>query len=191
MATNMQPFDQLSGPLDVYIADAIEVKDDVDVTPSGNWALLGATDGDQSVDLPQSLTYFRDNRSGAPVKVVRSEEDVIITFMVVGLTLENFALLTSDDANVNTLAGPPATKNIRLFRDFDIAQYSFIFKGEALSPYGNFPAQFYIPRAVVDGSPSMAFAKDGRPGLEIEVHALYEDGQTAGDELGIFEAQTS
>lgn len=190
MAGN-EPFDQLAGiPLDVYVAAVGTAIPAVDVDPTGaGFTLLGPTDGEQSLQHAGELTYFRDNDYLGARKAVRSEEDVIYTFTLVGLSIENYARVLDDVANVVSDAGPPQTKKVRLGRGAIPNEYALLAKGELLSPYGAFPAQYVIPRCVFDGEPEPTFAKDGRAALETEVHALIDDAQAAGDELGWLIAQ--
>lgn len=188
---NNAPFEQLTGTLSLYLGPASEAKPDVDDAPAGNWALVGPTDGDQEMEHSQSLEYFSDNDHSGKVKAARTEEDTILKATIVGLTLENYAKLMSAVSNVTTVVGPPAIKKLPLKRGFDVTQYALLWRGTGQSPYGNFPAQYYVPLCVVDGSPTVTRAKDGRPGLEVEFHVLEDDSQSAGEEMGWVEAQTA
>jgi hypothetical protein len=176
-----EPFEQLTGTLTVYIAPVGSSIPAVTATPTSPWVELGCTDGEQSLQHAGALEYFRDNCHQGPVKAVRPEEDVIVAFTLVGLTLENYARVISEVANVETDAvSDPNTKTLPLKRGFVPEEYALLFQGEALSPYGAWPGMYVIPRGVFDGEPQPTFAKDGRAGLEVEFHALEDDDQ--GDE---------
>lgn len=190
MSTNT-PYSRLVGVWDVYIAPAVEAKPTVSSAPSGDWALLGPTNGEQEISIEGDLEFFRDNDNQGPVKVVRPEEDVIVKFSLVGLTQENFAKILHDVANVTTAAGPPATKTIGLERGFEPSEYSLLLRGELDSPYGAFPGQIYIPRCVEGGTPTMTRAKDGSPEIECEFYSLVYAAGSAGHQLGIWEVQTA
>ncbi len=190
MSTN-EPFARLVGTWKIYIAPDGEAKPDVDDAPAGNWTQLGPTDGEQSVSNMGRLTYFRDNDNQGPVKAVRPEEDVVATFGLVGLTLENYATILHSSSNVSTDAGPPAIKSIGLVRGFDPNEYALLMRGEIDSPYGAFPGQIYIPRCVEDSEPTMTRARDGSPMLECEFYALEDSTESAGETLGIWEVQTA
>ena len=180
-----EPFEQLTGTLTVYIAAVGTTIPDVDETPGADWTEIGCTDGEQSVQNAGALEYFYDNCHQGPVKAVRPEEDVIIAFTLVGLTLENYASVISDVANVITNTTPnPDERSLPLKRRFVPGPYALLFRGEALSPYGALPGMYVIPRGVFDGEPQPTFAKDGRVGLEIEFRALEDTTQATGDELG-------
>ena len=155
---------------------------DIDATPTSPWVELGCTDGEQSLQHAGALTYFRDNCHQGPVKAVRPEEDVIIAFNLVGLTLENYAYVLHEASKVTTTTGTPDTKDIPLKRGYTPTEYAMVFKGEALSPYGAWPGMYVIPRGVFDGEPQPTYAKDGRAGLEVEFHALEDDDQSDSDD---------
>jgi hypothetical protein len=180
-----EPFDQLTGTLTVYIAAVGSTVPDVDETPTSPWVELGCTDGEQSLQHAGALTYFRDNCHQGPVKAVRPEEDVIVTFTLVGLTLENYAMVLHEiDLLDEDPLADPETSAIPLLRGFVPTEYALLFRGEALSPYGAWPGMYVIPRGVFDGEPQPTFAKDGRAGLETEFHALEDDEQDKGYSLG-------
>ena len=178
-----EPFEQLTGTLTVYIAPVGSTVPDVDNTPESPWVELGCTDGEQSLQHAGALEYFRDNCHQGPVKAVRPEEDVIVAFSLVGLTLENYAYILHAVANVATDAvADPDTKTMPLKRGFVPTEYALLFRGEALSPYGVFAGMYVIPRGVFDGEPQPTFAKDGRAALETEFHALEDDDQVDSDD---------
>ena len=190
MATN-EPYEQLVGPLAVYIAPVGEPVPDVGGTPAGNWVELGATDGEQSISHGGALTYFYDNDHQGPVKAVRHQEDVTIAFTLVGLTLENYARVLDRVGDVTSAAGPPATKTLPLKRGYTPNEYVVLFKGETFSPYGQYPGMYVAPRAVMDGEPQPTLAKDGRAALEVEMHLLEDDNQSDANRLGWLVVQTS
>lgn len=178
-----EPFDQLTGTLTVYIAPVGSAVPDVANTPESPWVEIGCTDGEQSLQHAGALEYFRDNCHQGPVKAVRPEEDVIVAFNLVGLTLENYARVLHAATNVveDTVADPD-TKTMPLKRGFVPTEYALLFRGEALSPYGVYAGMYVIPRGVFDGEPQPTFAKDGRAGLEVEFHALEDDDQADTDD---------
>ena len=188
---SVTPFDQVVGSWLVYIAAATEAAPDVDDAPVGNWVLLGPTDGGQTLDFEGDLEFFMDDESQGPRKSVRPEENVKLTLAVVGLTLDNFAKMLSLAANVATAAGPPAIKTLPLVRGYDPTVYSILLRGEAHSPYGSLPAQYWIPMMVADGSPSIVMGKTERQACENTFTAIWDAAQASGDEFGYLEAQTA
>jgi hypothetical protein len=190
MSSN-EPFSQLTGPTDIYVGPVGETVPAVNATPAGNWILLGPTDGEQSIQHSGALTYFRDNDHQGPVKAVRPEEGVMFAFTVVGLTLENYARYLDQASDVTSDAGPPATKTLPLKRGFTPNEYALLFKGEADSPYGAFPAMYVVPRGVFDGEPTLTRGKDQRPGLECEFQVIEDDNQADANRMGWLVAQTA
>jgi hypothetical protein len=194
MPTNITPYAQITGPATIYIAPysgtSAEAAPDVDTTPAGNWAELGKTDGDQIVRWPQTINLHRDNSSPAARKASREEESKQIEITIVDLTLENLQYALGQATAVASDAGPPAVKTLKAKRGFDLDEFSLLIRGEAHSPYGDFPAQDYTPRCVVVSEPEMTLSK-GRAEVTITFEALEDSGQSAGDELGFFVAQTA
>lgn len=194
MATNTEPFSRLTGTLDVYIAPntgTAEAAPDVDEAPAGNWVALGPTEGDQEIAYEGGLTFFYDNSHQGAVKSTRPQEDPMVRFTVVGLTLENFGYILSAVGDVSTAAGPPAIKTLNIKRGSSPTEYSLLLRGSASSPYGNFPGQWYVPKCVQAGEPVVTFAKDGSPGLACEFHVLEDSDQSAGAEMGNLTVQTA
>lgn len=191
---NLVPFEQLAGViLRVYIhvtEGTAEPAVTADPTASG-YVLLGSTDGGQTVNFGGAKTKFYDDDHQGPVKAVRPQEDVTIDTMLVDLTLETWARAIHAASLVTSAAGPPAVKRMPLKRGRTSERYAVVFRGAIGSPYGNFPAQFYLPIAEFDGEPAPAFAKDGRAGLDITIFPIEDDTQSAGNELGWLTAQTS
>ena len=188
---SLTPYEQIVGSGTVYLAPAGEAKPDVDTTPAGNWIAMGATDGGLSIDDEGDLEFWMDDQHQGPRKATRPEEHKKFTSTFVDLTLETYARLLSAVGNVSTDAGPPAIKKLALKRGFDPTEYTFLFRAEMQSPYGSLPAQYFVPRAVIDGSPSPVYAKDERAAVEVTFEALEDTTQSAGDELGWWEAQTA
>jgi hypothetical protein len=190
---NLAPFEQLAGmTLKLYIhgtASTAEPAASADPIASG-FVFVGDTDGGQTVNHAGALTKFYDDNHQGVVKAVRPEEDPTITTMIVDLTLENYARVLNDAANVTSDAGPPAVKRMPIKRGRMPKLYTMLFRSEIASPYGSYPIQYYLPMAVFDGEPAPAFTKDGRAGLELVVTPFEDDTQAAGDELGWLTAQT-
>lgn len=190
--TNQAPFNQLVGALKVYVAPVGTAVPDVDEAPSGSWSLVGPTDGGQQLGHLGGLTYFRDDDHQGPVKVVRPEENVRMSTNVVGLSLENYARILHASTNVTSTVGPPAIKTMPLKRGANPTLYALLLRGETISPYGNFPGQYVIPKGVFDGEPEPAFTKDGRAALAVVFEALEDDTQAdPKNSLGYLVVQTA
>jgi hypothetical protein len=186
-----QPFDQIVGPVTVYVGPASEPVPDVDTVPAGNWLELGALDGDVAMEWTQSVVYFSDNDHTGDIKAARESESLMVTLPLVGVTHINLATILSDAANIAVDAGPPAISTVPFKRGVTMVFYAILLVGAADSPFGNFPAFRYVPKGVFDGSPVETRSQAGRPVLEVVLHALEDITQAAGDELGWTSAQTA
>lgn len=179
---SMEPFDQLIGEaLDVYLAPVGTTMPGVTATPASPWTLLGSTDGGQSISHNGALTYFSDDDHQSKVKATRPEEDVIVKFTVVGLTLENYRKILAAVSDVTT-AG--TTKLMPLKRGATPVEYAMVLRGNASSPYGAYKAQYQLYRGVFDGEYEVKYNKTDRAALEVEFHVLEDDDQAEIDKMG-------
>lgn len=185
------PFEQLVGPLQVYVAPVGEALPNVNATPAGNWYLLGPTDGEQKIKHAGKLKLFYDNDHQGPVKAVRPQEDPMLAFTLVGLALEDYARVLSDAANLVNATVGVAVRTLPLKRGAVVAEFALLLRGTALSPYGAFPGYYYVPRGVFDGEPEAVYTKDARAGLAVEFRPVEDDTQTDINRLGFLRVQTS
>jgi hypothetical protein len=182
---SMAPYSQLTGVLKVYLAAYGETEPNVNATPGANWIEVGPTDGEQSIEETGPLTYFYDNNHISAVKATRPQEDHMYHFTLVGLTLEQVARIKAAAASVvSTTMNGATVKRLPTKRGYTPTTYALLFKGDADSPYGVLPGQRYVPYGVFEGEATYTRAKDGRPGIETTFHALEDDAQAAGSELG-------
>lgn len=183
------PYDQLVGTVKIYLATYGTAEPDVTSAPSASWVELGCTEGDQTYDESGELTKFYDNCHMGPVKTVLGQQDPMVTFNLVGLTLENVA---RSIRSVGAVTTPSASlKRLALKRTAAQTEYALLFKGDADSPYGNYPGQIYLPRGVFDGKLALTRAKTGRPAVAVTFHALEDDTQSELDRLGWMTVQVS
>lgn len=193
------PFARLTGTWRIYLAPAQEAKPNLDASPAGNWVELGETDGDQVLKFAGGLEAMSDNKHTGPVKHVRPEEGLEFTFSLVSLTQENLAKINSMATSdiTTTTSGALAVKRLPLKRGFVPTRYALLARGgatpstNAMSPYGAWPAQLWIPQGVFDGEPELAFSKGGSPAPEATFVAQMDDTQSAGNEFGFLEVQSS
>jgi hypothetical protein len=185
----MEPFAQITGTAKIYLAPKGEAPPSASATaPGGNWVFLGETDGEQAIEHTGALTHFRVNERTGPVKSVRPEEDVAVTFTLVDTTLERYAYVLSAASNVITSASP-AQKRLANKRGSCPQEYALLMHGATDSPYGLYPGFNYLPRVVSDSEPTVTRGKDARRMLEARFVALEDYDQAAGDELGWAVAQ--
>jgi hypothetical protein len=181
------PFSQLTGPCKVWIAPYGEPVPEINILPTGNWVLLGSTDGDQKLKHGAKTTTWKDNDHQGPVKVVRHEEDIDLKFKVVDLTLENYAYIISQVSKIisgTTTTVPVNFKKLSLKRGAAIYEYAVLFKGETISPYGLYPGMYVLPRCVNVSEPETTWGKNQRAALEVGMQVLEDDAQAEDDKMG-------
>lgn len=146
----MHPFNQLVGRQLVYIAPYGETEPNINVEPGGNWTRLGPTDGDQVAENAGDLTLHYDDDHQGPVKSHLPQEDMVLRFRLVNMKLEQFARVTSNVSRIiSTTMNSVNVKRLPLKRGKTPTEYALLFKGEADSPEGNLPGQYYVPRCVL------------------------------------------
>lgn len=188
---NVKPFEIIAGPLDVYVAatgtafPGIGVPD-ASLKTGGTWSFLGFTEGGVKVGLPQSITEIRADQVTAPVKAVRSEESLEITFDLASITLENFArtlnqaIAGSGSGGVDTVAGE---RSLPLYRGgFQVETVAMLCRQGSLSPYGNKALQFEVPACFQAESPEATFTKEDKAVLACSWHAIADPDRATDDE---------
>src|SRR3989304_7428136 len=103
---NVSPFEIIAGPATVYVAPVGETFPAVNAVPAGNWLSLGDTDGGVTVEPQQAVNMLRPDQAIGPVKAIRTEVDLHVTFNLAELTLETMAKVLNN-VTVTTGAGPP------------------------------------------------------------------------------------
>jgi len=157
---NTQPYSVLVGVGSLYVAPVGSTFPDVDATPTDPWNSMGQTDGGITVTLEQTLDQHRSDQNTGPVKVTRSEENMVIEANLLEATLENLArVLTEEVADTPPGAGTIGTRALNLYRGFGVKTMALLFRGEYQSPYGNWPAQWEVPYGYFDGAVEIGYSK--------------------------------
>lgn len=185
------PYAQLVGPVKFYIAAASTAEPAVNATPGGSWTLLGASEGEQTFSKDAPNTYYYDNDHQGPVKAVTPQEDPMWEFILCELTHAHFARIVNSTSKITTAAGPPAVSRVPFKSGYIPGEYALLAKGEADSPFGNFPAQNYIPRGVFEKTLEIVRGKEPRASMACQFKALEDDTQSEDNKLGWTTAQTS
>lgn len=190
------PREIVVGPLDLYLAPAVEAEDAVNATPSGNWALLG-TSGDENyqesgitIQHSQSLRQTRAVGATGPLKVNRQSEDLSIALALMDLSVAQYTKVLNNTTKSTDTS--PNIDYIGLRRGLDVTVLSLIARGTGLSPSGAFNVQFYVPRVYQSGEPQLVFSKDAEAALDVTFMALeYQSAATAEERFGRWVVQTS
>ncbi len=184
---NSAPFEVIAAPFDVYLAPvATAFPATPAVAPAVGWIKIGSSGNlnydraeGVTVEHRQSTTPWRSVGDTGVRKMFRTEEDLIIRFKLVDITLEQYALALNHNTVTDTAAGVGTAgfRKIGLSRGTQIATKAMLIRG-AVSPYGeDYAMQYEIPLVQQIGSPQVTLAKPGEPaGLMLEFMALVDVG---------------
>lgn len=184
----MQPYEIIMAPFEVFTAPVGEAFPDVDETPTGNWELFGTngiknySEDGVTVTHEQTLEPHRTVGSTGPVKVKRTEESLLIDFVLEDLSLEQYAKVLNNVVVTDTAAGSgtPGHRDITLRQGPAVAEFAVLVRGP--SPYADgMIAQYQVPRAYQAANPTPVFSKGEAAGLAVQLAAL-EDMNAATDE---------
>jgi len=187
---NTFPHEVIGSPFSVYFGATGLARPVLGVAPGGGWTLLG-TNGNRSyseegvrVNAPQAFNYFRGLGSAAPLKAFRSEEDVIIQVTLADLTLEQLLHVF----NQNTVADDVGRKTLPLSRGLTVATGALLVRGP--SPYmDDGDSQWWLPLVCNVSSPEIVHRRDNATTYALEWRAMYYPLATAGEEMGVYEAE--
>ncbi|MDP9302935.1 MAG: hypothetical protein M3O92_00305 [Actinomycetota bacterium] len=196
-AQNQQPFVIVAGVTDVYVAPVGTEFPDVDAAKSTfgtEWRYLGHTDGGCKVGHAQTIVELRTDQVTAPVKGVRSEESLSITFNLAEVTPENYALALNQ-----AIAGPTTdgdNKVVSLYRGgFGVETVAMLVRGDHLSPEGDFNLQYEVNAAYQSGSPEVDYVKDAKAVLACQFNVIaaeaFSGSATDADIFGCLRVGTS
>ena len=178
---NTRPYEVVAGPLEVYFAPTGTAYPAIAGTVPPAWTHIGLTEGGVRVGHPQTVVEISADQVTGPIKAVRSEEGLEITFSIVNLTLERYAIALN-----RAIAGPTTgagDKSLPLYRGgFQVNTFRFLARGNNLSPYADKHMQFEVPVVFEAGSPEAGFTKDDKAMLEVSLHAIVDPDRTSDDE---------
>lgn len=178
-----QPYEVIAAPFTVWAAPVGEAFPDIDADPAGNWAKVG-TSGDRSitedgvtVNHAQSVEYFRALGSVGPIKAFRTAEDLMVSFAIADLSLEQYA----HALNQNSVTETANERKIGLSRGLTVNQIALLIRGP--SPYDDSLAlQYEVPIAVQSGEPEVVSQKGEAAALALQFTALEDPNAASEDE---------
>jgi hypothetical protein len=194
-AANVVPYQIIAGVCDIYVAPFGTAFPAVDADPvPAPWRYLGHTDGGITVRHTQTVVELRTDQVTAPVKGVRSEENLEIGFAVAELSAENYAMVLNQNE-----AGPTDNgdnKEVNLYRGgFGVETMAMLVRGEHLSPEGDFNLQYEVPSVYQAEAPEVAFTKDEKALLNCNFMAIaanaFIEGTDDADIFGVLRVGTA
>lgn len=195
-AANQLPYQIIAGVCDLYVAPVGTTPPAVDATPGTEWRALGHTDGGIKVQHTQTIVELRTDQVTAPVKGVRSEEGLEITFSLAEVTPENYAMVLNQSvAGAATDVGT-GDKVITLYRGgFGVETFALLCRGEHLSPEGDFNLQYEVPSVYQSAAPEVEFTKDAKALLACTMTAMgalaFDPASDDADIFGILRVGTN
>jgi hypothetical protein len=188
---NGTPYDLLVGAGTLYIAPAGTAMPALTATPSGSWRDLGETDGGVKIAKRQSIEAFGSDQRTGNVKAVRTEEGLRVETNLQKSTLENLAdVLNGTVTTVAAGSGTIGTKTMGMYSGPGVSEFAFLFRSN--SPYGNWSAQYYVPRGYFDGDVEREFIKDGKTLVPVAFEALEDlNAATDAERFGKYQAQSA
>ena len=183
----------------IYLAPIGESFPEIQAAPAGNWELLGTGGdvnlGDEGITVAheQTLNPKRTLGSTGPVKVTRSEENLMVSGVLVDLALEEYAKVMNNVAVADTAADADTGgfRDVNMRQGPTVATLAMLIRGEDASPYGeSYNLQYEIPVVYQSGNPTPVFTKGERADLEFEFTALEDaNAATAAERFGQVVAQ--
>lgn len=191
MDNNGTPFEVLAAPYTVWQAMLGTAFPDVGADPAAAWEKIGIG-GDKSqfeagVKVKHDQTLKKIFASGltGPIKIVRDQEDMEISFEIMDLTLDTYSHALNENAVTNqaAVAGVSAAqKALGLRQGITVAEVALLVRGA--SPYMGGEGsimQYELPRCAQTGKPSPVFAKGKPAGLSF-AYTVLEDLNAPSDD---------
>lgn len=173
MSANTQPYEILTGVGTLYKAPVGTAFPALTATPAAPWVSLGETDGGVKITPDQTIQAIRSDQRTGSVKAIRTEEDLTVETNLKHATLENIGILLGNSVtDTPPGAGTIGTREVALHRGSEVTEYALLFRGSYQSAYGNYPAQYELPRGYFDGPTGQEYKKDGEVLLPVQFVAL-------------------
>ena len=185
------PYEMISGPITLYYANEGTAAPEISGDPPGPWAVLGAqgkkslSEDGVTITPDETLEGQRVLGSTAIQKLFRTEEDLMVSFGLLDISVETMARALGNGLNeVAAGSGSGGYKEVELMRGFDVNYLAVLARGK--SPYGdNMNMQWWIPKVYLSFNGDVAFVKGEAAMLEIEGMVV----EHSTDRFGKFQAQ--
>jgi hypothetical protein len=154
------------------------------------WIRLGQTEGGVKAAHGQTIVELRTDQTTAPVKAIRSEETLEVTFSLAELTLEHYAVALNRALEGPTVGG--SDKSVQLYRGgFQVETLALFVRGDHLSPYGDKNLQYEVPVAFQAGDPETEYVRDNKAVLACSFHVIADPDRVDDDDaFGVLRAGT-
>lgn len=186
------------GPVKIWRAPTGEAKPDETTIAfgeawGGNWAVLGYTKTPTSMNYETEEFDVMIQESLAPVKRRKTQENLTIEATLAELTAANLEVAVGGTV-VTTAAGAGQ----RGYTELEVGdqpvleEYAWGLEGEYVDAAGaSFPVRFFVHKGTAKLGGALEFGKEDYPGLTIQVKALTDLTQTAGERLFVMQKVTA
>lgn len=189
------PYEVLLASLSAYWAPYGEAFPAINVSPAGNWRLIGTAGplnvSEEGVTLTMSQELFdvRVDGSAYPVKQGRTSEELTIAFTLFDLTLEQMSLVVNSNT-VSTVGGSPAYKYMYLERGASVTSFGLLLRHP--SPYNDaLNMQWELHKVSHRGASEITMRRTAAAGLRMEFTAQADTTKPAGQLVGRVVGQTA
>lgn len=182
-----QPYEIVIAPFSVYVAPVGESFPAVTADPpGGNWVEIGTNGninfGEDGVTVQHQETV-EDHRglgSTGILKSGRTEEDMLISFTLHDLTLEEYTRAL----NFRSVATETNDKVLDIYMGHEVAYRALLVRG--VSPYmDSANLQYEIPRVRAESAQEVVFQKGNPAGLQMMFRVLHDlNAASSADRFG-------
>jgi hypothetical protein len=159
---------------------AAEPEPDDDLS-AASWVSLGETDGGITVTVTREVTEHSIDQIAGAVKGTISNFGLVIKASLAVATLENWAVLFGTSVETTAAgAGQIGKKRLPLYGGDTPTLNAFYLTGK--SAYGDFESGWWIPYAYIGGEAEIAYTKEGKALLPIEIHVMADLSAASEDE---------
>ncbi|KKN39094.1 hypothetical protein LCGC14_0746900 [marine sediment metagenome] len=190
-----EPYEVVVGPVEVYISPVGTAMPAVTLEPPASpWVLIGTLGnreiGEDGVSLAheESIEDFRGLGSTGILKSMRTEEGIVISFMLNDITLAEY----SRALNLNAKTTDGSDDVIDLYKGVDVATRALLVRGNGLGPNGaSKNIQFELPRVRPDAAPDVVFVKGTPAGLALSFRVMDDlNAASSADRHGLIRTET-
>lgn len=180
------PYNIIAGPATVYIAATGTAFPAFNATPNGSWTNLGRTTGGVRVRKEETVQELMVDQVPYPVKGIRTEQRVIVQFVLAEITLETMVKVL--DNQTITTTGSPEHSSFNLANGFDVPQWSMLVRGPSM--YANVNMQYELPIVIQRAAPELNFTREGRAEVQTEWLSLEDPAAATAGAYGKIRAGT-
>lgn len=161
----------------------------------GNWVVVGNFLEGQpvTISMTEEITKVRIEQSVGPRRAAVMSKETIVKVTLAEHGPTNMALLLrGTGAATGAGASQKAYTSIPFGNDLDVDNYKWGIEAFMFDTAGTKqPVRWFFHKGFIKLAGDIAYAKATPTGIPIEIHLLEDEGQSAGEELGILHIVTA